>query len=104
MRIQFRRSGGVAGMTFATTVETDSLAPQDAEHVARLVDDAGFFDLPARLPSRPGTADECEYEITVETEGRTHAVVTRDTGAPASLIPLLDWLNRAARRSSRPPP
>ena len=43
-------------------------------------------------------ADQFGYSITVEDGDRRHTVLTNDGTVPASLRPLLDWLNRAARQ------
>jgi hypothetical protein len=98
MRIQFSRSGGFAGMTESASVDTDTLPPDERERVCSMVEGAAFFDLPAQISGATPGADRFNYEITVDSDGRSHTVVTDDASAPDSLIPLLDWLRRAARR------
>lgn len=101
MRIEFERSGGVAGLRLSATIESDSLSNQEADELCKLVEDAGFFDLPADITSPKAQPDQFVYAVTVETEARRHSVRVDDSAAPARLQPLLDWLSRAVRRSRR---
>lgn len=97
MRVQFTRSGGVAGLQLAVTIESDTLPQEDAQELRRLIEQADFFNLAAEQRDTVG-ADQFSYEVTVETGGQVHTVKTTDSAAPATLLPLLDWLSRAARR------
>ena len=45
MKIQFERSGGVAGMRMTTTVNTETLPAAEAQMLREMVDKAKFFDL-----------------------------------------------------------
>jgi hypothetical protein len=101
MRIHFERSGGFAGITLSVTIETDTLPPGDAEELQRLVERAGFFDLPATIADTTPVADQFVYRVTVEADARSHTVETSEGAAPSTLRPLLDWLNRATRRARR---
>jgi len=98
MHIEFERSGGVAGIRLATTVDTDTLSADEAAGVRTLVDDADFFNLPGRLTTSSPGADRFAYRITVRSPGRSHTVDVGEGAAPASLRPLLDWLMSAARK------
>lgn len=102
LHIHFERSGGFAGMM--TNVDIDAYSLPDAERQAlmTLVTDAGFFALPSDVtdPSTTG-ADRYNYRITIQSGARTHTVECVDGSAPASLVPLLDWLNDNARRGRR---
>jgi emfourin len=97
MQIEFERSGGVAGIRLATTVDTDRLPASDAARVRQLLDDAGFFSLPAHLAATTPGADRFQYHITVRTAERSHTVDIAEGAAPPALRPLLDWLVGAAR-------
>lgn len=101
MKIQFERTGGFAGMTVNVEIDADSLPPSEKQQVETLVDRANFFSLPARIanPEPSRGADQFSYRVTIESNGRRHTVETSDGAAPQSLIPLLDWLNGAARRA-----
>ena len=97
MHIEYERTGGFAGMTMSASVDVDSLPAAESDEVCRLVDDAKFFDLP-NSTGDAGGADQFGYSITVDDGDRRNTVVTNDGTVPAALRPLLDWLNRAARR------
>ncbi len=102
MRIQFERTGGFTGIPVSTTVDVDSLSPDEEAEVRKLVGEAGFFDLPAEVgaPSSRG-ADQFQYSVTIEEGDRRHIVRTGDGSAPKALRPLLDWLSAAAQKTRR---
>ena len=63
LRIEFQRSGGFAGLTMGTTVDTAELPPEDASTYERLVESlerSGVGD-----SSPPGKPDRFQYELTV---------------------------------------
>ncbi len=97
VRITFERSGGFAGITRRFEVSADDLPPEEADELRRLIDAAGFFDLPEAPGGDGGVADGFTYVIAIEARERTHTVRTSDGTVPEALVPLLDWLNRAAR-------
>lgn len=96
MTISFERSGGFAGLTLRTVVDTDALPPDEAERLRKLVARAGFFDLPGALPGGEG-ADRFQYVVTAEDGERRHTVRTGEAEAPDALRELLDELTRLAR-------
>jgi hypothetical protein len=81
MRVRFRTTGGMAafpGLAAPRTIDVDALDPAVRTALQRMLEAAHFFDLPARLPVAPGSADYQSYEITVEDAGRVHTVVASD--------------------------
>ena len=102
MRIQFERTGGIAGMHIAATVETESLPPDEAQSLHDLVKAARFFDLPAVIEPPQSGADQFKYKLTVESEGRQHTVEVGDASAPETLQPLLRRLTVLARAPRQP--
>ena len=97
MRIEFVRTGGFAGMRMASTVNTDSLSPDEARALRESVDAAHFFDLPSTLTSPTPGADRFQYKITVEAEGRRHTVELGEAAVPENLQPLIQRLTALAR-------
>jgi hypothetical protein len=78
MRIALTRSGGFAGITQHREIDTAQLAPADRSDIERLVARAQ-----AESPSRDGSPDAFEYEITID----GHRYVTSDAaGAWRELI------------------
>ncbi|HLF01241.1 MAG TPA: protealysin inhibitor emfourin, partial [Anaerolineales bacterium] len=65
-----------------------------------LVAAAKFFDLPAKVAASDVGADQFQYKLTIEAEGRRHTIEVEDTSAPAALQPLLRRLTVLARSSS----
>jgi hypothetical protein len=77
MRISFKTEGGIAylpGLSSPVTIDTDELPAKEASELERLVEAAGFFDLPATLSPPRGGADHQQYTITVTTPDRSHTV------------------------------
>ena len=105
MRIQLERTGGVAGVRMAATIDSESLPEEEARQLGEVVDGAGFFDLPTEIAGSAPGADRFLYTLTVETEGRRHTVHAGETAASPELRSLSQWLTnsiRTARGSSRP--
>ncbi len=98
MHIAFKRTGGFAGIRFACEINTETLSPEEARQLSAWVDEAKFFELPEAL--RSGGADQLQYKISIEKDGRTHEVETDERAMPPSLSPLVKWLMAAARRGA----
>jgi hypothetical protein len=103
MRIIFERSGGFAGLTLTGELDTASLPPDEAHDVQKMVEEAGFFNLPATIPAPTRGADAFQYVVTVEAEGKRHTVRTRDTAIPNALLPFIEYLTKVAKEKRRRP-
>jgi hypothetical protein len=97
MRIFFERSGGFAGQTLSAELDTTSLPPDEAHNIHKMVEDAGFFHLPASIPPPARGADAFQYVVTVEEKGKQHTVRLTDPTAPDTLRPLLEHLAKIAK-------
>ena len=97
MRIQFERTGGFAGMRTVASMDSDSLSPEQAQELQALVDAADFFNLPSRIEDSGEGADQFQYTIAIESEGRAHTVECGEGSAPDSLRALLRRLTVMAR-------
>ncbi len=96
MRVDFIRTGGVAGVRLTTSVETTELPPDQAVTLHKLLDDSRFFDLPENIaPPRP-MPDRFEYRLTVASAEQTHTVTVNDAACPDSLKPLINYLTTMA--------
>ncbi len=51
MRISFERTGGFAGISKKTTVDTATLPAKEAKELPGLVEAAGLFNLPEKITS-----------------------------------------------------
>ncbi|MBT1075666.1 protealysin inhibitor emfourin [Geobacter grbiciae] len=101
MKISFEQSGGIAGLRFATTLDTAGLPPEDAQKLRRMVEETDFFNLPARIVSPRPQPDRFQYKIQVQESSRQHTVIVSEEALPASLAPLVKWLGEEARRKTR---
>ncbi|TAJ99267.1 MAG: hypothetical protein EPO39_16910 [Candidatus Manganitrophaceae bacterium] len=101
MKIDFTRSGGFAGMRSAVAIDTENLPSTESERLHRLVEEAGFFDLPAALKSTAPGGDRFQYRVKVEEGTRRKEIVADEAAVPERLRPLLDYLTGWARASQK---
>ena len=81
MTISIKQSGGVAGGTFELgSFDIEQLGAR-GERVRRILQDANFFGLPARMGGHIG-ADFLRYEITAREADREHTVTFTDDESP----------------------
>jgi hypothetical protein len=104
MRVQFKMEGGLAylpGLSRPSTMDTAQMPAEEAGELERLVNAAGFFNLPPVVgaPAR-GAADYRQYTITVETPEGAHTVRVVEPVADPALQALVAYLRG---RSRRPP-
>ncbi len=104
-KIHFERSGGFTGLTKAVDIDVDLLPETERQALISHISNAGFFTLPTEIVDASATtgADRYNYRITIESNNHKHSVKCTDGSAPASLVPLLAWLNGASRREPRMP-
>ena len=100
-RITFEREGGFAGTHITTNFKPSDLPEDQAQTLAKLLDDLDFDELPEQAKNNPSLPDQFTYRITVETKDTEHRVVTGDISAPQELQELLQLLNRIARNQMR---
>jgi len=103
MKIKFERSGGITGITTNFSADTSLFSPTESDQIHQLINEAGFFDLPAQsAPPPKGAADYFEYVITVEKEGRqAYTIKTTDITMPPTLKPLINFLTTKQRTMSK---
>ncbi len=97
MHIDFTRSGGFGGLRLSVSIDIEQLAVDEAANVKKLIDQAGFFDLPARLDTSQNEVDRFEYRISITAADRSHTVVMSDAAVPDRVQPLIDHLTTLAR-------
>ena len=98
MRIYFERTGGFAGLKLKTSLDADSLTPQQARRLRKLLQESRFFELPLRLDAPVARPDRFQYRLTVENENCVHTVQANEDAVPPEMRPLLDWLTATARQ------
>ena len=97
MRSQFERTEGFAGLRLSATVDTTTLAADQASSLQSLIGAADFFDLPAQVPSSTQVPDQFHYRVTIEAAGKRHTVDADETAASPELQALLRQLTLLAR-------
>src|SRR3954467_6491476 len=96
MRIRYKVDGGFAyfpGLHQPVTIDTDQLPTEEANKLERLIEAAGFFDLPAVTPPPRGAADYFQYTISVTAPDHTHTVRLTDPIKDPNVQALVDFLN-----------
>ena len=102
MKIYFEQSGGLAGIDNSISIDSNSLDPQEASELQRLVDNANFLDLPSEPAAPCNGADYLEYKITIETnDNKKHSIKTTDLTIPPNVAPLVRYLRRKAVREGK---
>jgi hypothetical protein len=101
VRIHFKREGGLAyfpGLSKPVTIDANQLPKEEEQELERLLESAGFFDLPtAPPPQRGGAADAFQYTITVESGGKQHTVRVSDPVENPDLQKLIDFIQTKAK-------
>jgi len=98
MHILFERTGGFAGLKLKASLDADSLPPQQARRLRKLLQQSRFFELPLRLEAPVPRPDRLQYRLTIENNNCVHTVHASEDAIPQTMRPLLDWLTAAARR------
>jgi hypothetical protein len=101
MRVTFQTEGGIAhfpGLSQPVTIETDQMPEQEAAQLRELMGAARLLDRPGHMGrAAPGAADQRQYTITVEAEGRRYTVRLADPVEDPDLQRLLRFLQAQAK-------
>lgn len=92
MRIDFARSGGLAGLTMAVSVDTAGLPPDAAGAVDAALGGADLAELAARPRRAARGTDRYQYDLTIERDGERHSLSFLETEVPPELRPVIDAL------------
>ena len=96
LRIEFRRSGGFAGLTIGTEVDTAELPPEEArvfERLAESLERSGVGDSPP-----PGKPDRFQYELTITRGGKSRRFQLAEQELTPEARELVNLLVERARR------
>lgn len=94
VKVELRRSGGVAGISLVATMDAGDLPADQAEVVAGLLSDDPAPSAPA--PPPPG-ADRFAYELRLDDGQRARTIHWDEPEVPEAARPLLASLVRRAR-------
>jgi hypothetical protein len=93
VRVAFRRSGGLAGVTMAADVDADQLGSSHAAVVEDLLADE---PAPAEQTSGGSGPDRFSYELTVHDADRSRTYRWGESEVPEPVRPLIDELSARA--------
>lgn len=72
MKIQFRQTGGFAGLGKAVAIDTARMPPNEAEVLKLTIEQSSFFDVSA--PPASAMPDREQSAIAIESEGRSRQI------------------------------
>lgn len=98
MKALIERTGGFAGMRMTTTVDTETLGPDNARRFQQLVTSCQFFSLPNTLAAGKSMPDRFSYKVTIEDDGKSHTVIFGEASLSGNVKTLLDFLTANAKR------
>jgi hypothetical protein len=98
MLIDFESSGGYANLQLSFHANTDTLPPDVAAEISKLVASSGVFEIKQEdvAPSPSGPPDVLWYRLSLRDGSRQTTLALNDVTAPASLHPLLALLRQLA--------
>ncbi len=88
-------------MRLTVAIDTDTLPSTESDRLHRLVDEAGFFNLPTSLKSNAPGGDRFQYRVQIEDGERRREVTADESAVPENLQPLLDYLTDWARANQK---
>lgn len=95
VRIDFARTGGFAGLTLRTSLDTDELPPEEAAEIERLAEAA----MTAKGSERGGV-DRFQYEFEIEGAGEKRRLTIGEGDLTPELRTLVERLVDRARKRS----
>ena len=98
MKIRFRQSGGLAGLTKVAQVDSDQVPDDEAGRLQTMVDEALQQAIPEAQPALP---DEEQYHIEIEIETRRETILVARSSVPGPLRPLIEYLEKLADYEKR---
>jgi hypothetical protein len=104
MRIDFESSGGFANLMLAYHADTDTLPPERAEELLKLVKSSGVFDIQQSDVSPEaggGPPDVFAYRLSLSDGVKQKSLSFNDITAPVSIQPLLTLLRKLALEKKR---
>lgn len=101
-KIKFERTGGFAGIRLAAEIEMDDLPDDQKREIIELLDEADFDELSEKFSDKAPIPDGFNYSITVEArEDKEYQVVAGESALPDDLQPLIEILERIAKKQMR---
>jgi hypothetical protein len=94
VRITLKRSGGFGGIRTTASLDLSKLPKKKIAEAQALIDAVKFFDLPSSIRPDHPQPDRFQFELTIETDNRTHTVSIAEEAASKELRALLAWVQK----------
>ena len=98
MIIKVERSGGFAGITMQSRIDTEDLDPDERQRLIELVQSSGFFESNFTAESDRQGHDRFHYSITIEYHQQERTVELDESEIPDAWQTLIQDINSLARR------
>jgi len=95
MRVSFEQKGGITGATLRSCVDFNDLPLDDAKILDDAINNSNFFILEKESLPKIGS-DYFIYTITVDSDNKSHKIITSDSTAPKALKPLIKYMRKKA--------
>ena len=95
MLVRFKMDGGfvyLPARSEPVTIDTDDLPEEEAKELDRLIEAAGFFELPETSSPPRGAADYLRYTISATTPEHSHTVQLTDPIEDPHVRALVEYL------------
>ena len=99
MKVSVVRGGGLSGLVTVTTVDSQTLSPEDAKTFAAMVEEANVFDGPDVTSAKASGPDEFQLAVTLEDGARNRTVTVAEHDLPGALGSLVAWVSSAPGRT-----
>lgn len=96
MIVRHERSGGFAGITVTTAVDTNDLSAKETKELKERIEKAFPFDPPKKKTAT--MPDQFDYEFVIEDEGKTRKYHATDDTLTDEMRALSKWLIATAQK------
>lgn len=103
LELHLRRTGGLAGVAMAASLDTRNLESEEAERISDALGRVDLAHLEERPPAPSGAADTFHYQLEVRGAERTQTAHFNERQMPAELALVVRALMRFAEVAPRGP-
>ena len=100
-KVKFERTGGFAGIRLAAEIEMEDLPDDEKHEIINIIDGSDFEDLPKKFAGKAPLPDGFVYDIKVYSREDEYHVLADESSLPDDLQPLIEILERTAKKQMR---
>ena len=97
VHIDFERSGGFAGISIITSIDSEKLPQKEADNLFILLNKAKLSDIQIPGKNNITQPDRFAYKLTIQTNQKKYSFSLDENNIPESLQPLIKYLINKAR-------